>query len=361
MSSEPAPQPAPSGRGSAREPGGARWLSAAVFGVLALGLVLVVRAAPAVAALALVGAILAYLLQPVVGALERRGLGRGAATWLVVLGLGVVLGLVAWLAVPALLAQAASLGRRWASGELPRLIADAEASIAGALPFVDAGALGLVDAVERATHPETGPLVVYVPGLLEAVGTAFLVPFVLFALLKDGPEIRKRLLSLVPNRAFEFAMNVAYKVDESLGGYLRSQATVAVAVGGATAIGLGLLGVDYYLVLGLLTGLANFVPYVGFVVSAALSVAVAVVTGGGVGDAVAVLALFGVLQFAENAMLQPWITGRTVSLHPALVLAAILVGGKAGGVLGMTVAVPLTAVLKVIVVETAVNLRRYHL
>ena len=201
----------------------------------------------------------------------------------------------------------------------------------------------------------------YVPTMLETVGTSVVVPFVLFALLKDGPVLRRRAFRIVPNRYFEFAMTVFYKADAHLGGYLRGQALIALLVGSSTAIGLGLLGIDYYLVLGLITGLANFVPYLGFVVSASLSVLVSIVTTGGTGAVVSVVLLYVGLQTVENIVFQPIITGKNVSMHPALVLLAILVGGRVAGVFGMALAVPAAAVLKVFFVETAVSLRRYHL
>ena len=143
--------------------------------------------------------------------------------------------------------------------------------------------------------------------------------------------IRRRLLTAVPNRYFEFAMTVLFKADAHLGGYLRGQALIALLVGSSTALGLGLLGVEYYLVLGLLTGLANFVPYVGFVVSASLSVGVTIVTTGGMDLVGPVLILFVVLQTIENVVFQPWITGKNVSMHPVMVLLAILIGGRVGG------------------------------
>ena len=208
---------------------------------------------------------------------------------------------------------------------------------------------------------EPGSLIGYVPDALETMGNAFIVPFVLFALLKDGPMIRRRLLTAVPNRYFEFAMTVLFKADAHLGGYLRGQALIALLVGSSTALGLGLLGVEYYLVLGLLTGLANFVPYVGFVVSASLSVGVTIVTTGGMDLVGPVLILFVVLQTIENVVFQPWITGKNVSMHPVMVLLAILIGGRVGGVMGMALGVPAAAVLKVVFLETVVGLRRYHL
>ena len=324
------------------------------------GVFTLILVAPGIAALTAVSGILAYLLLPLVDRLERRGVSRAAAAWLVFLGLVALLVAVTMLGAPLLLEQAQALQERWASGEIPQLLSDAEASLAAHIPLVEPGEVGLVESIRRATSGELQPLVVYVPEAFAMVGNAVLIPFVLFALLKDGPVIRKRLLTLVPNRMFEFAMGVVYKIDDHLGGYLRGQAIVAVFVGAGTALGLWAIGVEYYLVLGIITGLANFVPYVGFAVSTALALMVSVITSDGFGQATGVLILFGVLQTVENAVLQPWITGKNVSLHPALVLGAILVGGKVGGVLGMTLAVPVAAVIKVILVETVVNLRRFH-
>ena len=336
-------------------------LSRWVWLAFGLGLVALVAAASDLAGLVVLGAVLAYLLVPAVNALERQGVGRTRATALVLAVLTALLALLVRLALPVVREQIASIQAQWASGELLGLVRDLEAKLAAQLGFVEAGDLGLVASVRDAMASETGPLIGYVPDLLETVGNAVVVPFVLFALLRDGPTLRRRMLTVVPNRYFEFAMTVLYKADAHLGGYLRGQALIAVLVGSSTALGLGLLGVDYYLVLGLVTGLANFVPYVGFVVSAALSIAVSIVTTGGTDQVAAVVILYVVLQSIENVVFQPWITGRNVSMHPVLVLLAILIGGRVAGVPGMALAVPTAAVLKVVFLETVVGLRRYHL
>ena len=333
------------------------WAAAAAVAFL----VLLLWVAGDLAGLVVFGAVLAYLLAPLVNALERRGVGRTVGTVLVLLVLTAVAATVVVLAVPVVYEQAASLQGRWNSGELLGLVETVEARLAARLSVVDAGDLGLVRAVRDAVQPGGGALVNYVPSVLETAGNSVVVPFVLFALLKDGPVLRRRALRVVPNRYFEFAMTVVFKADAHLGGYLRGQALIALLVGTSTAIGLGLLGVDYYLVLGVVTGLANFVPYAGFVVSAALSVLVSIVTTGGTGGVVPVLLLYAGLQTVENVVFQPWITGKNVAMHPALVLLAILVGGRVAGVFGMALAVPAAAVLKVFFVETAVSLRRYHL
>ncbi|HEX8385153.1 MAG TPA: AI-2E family transporter [Rubricoccaceae bacterium] len=325
------------------------------------GVVLLVRVAPDLVGLVVLGAALAYLLVPLVDRLERRGMGRASGAALVLGGLVLGLAGTAYAAAPTVAAQVASLRARWASGELLGLLRRAEEALAAHLGGLRPDELGLSDALQDLFSTDTGPLIGYVPSLLEGVSNAVVVPFVLFTLLKDGPVLRRRIVALVPNRYFEFSMNVLYKADAHLGGYLRGQALVAVLVGASTALGLGVLGVDYYLVLGLVTGLANVVPYAGFVVSAGLAVVVSVVTTGDVQQVVGVLAVFGVLQTVENVVFQPVVTGRTVSMDPALVLLAILVGGRVGGVLGMALGVPIAAILKVVAVETVTGLRRYHL
>ena len=328
--------------------------------VIAAGIVALAAMAPTVATLTVVSGVVAYLLSPLVDRMERRGMSRGAAAWIVFGVVAAVVAAAVFLGAPLLVEQGMALQARWASGEIPRLLEDVEAQIASVLPMVEPGQLGLVRSIQAAVPEGDAPLALYAADALGVLGNAVLVPFVLFALLKDGPVYRKKLLGLVPNRAFEFAMGVVYKIDAHLGGYLRGQAVVAAFVGTGTALGLWALDVEYYLVLGIITGLANFVPYVGFVVSCALALAVSVLTSEGFGQASGVVLLFVFLQTVENAVLQPWITGRNVSLHPALVLGAILVGESVGGVLGMTLAVPVAAIVKVILVETVVNLRRFH-
>lgn len=328
---------------------------------LAAGLVVLARVAGDLLGLMAIGSALAYLLVPIVDRFERRGLSRTAGAALVLLAVLLVVAGTGWVAVPRLIEQAAELRARWASGELIEMLTNAERAVARLLPGVEPGALGLAETAQEALQRESRPLVEYAPGVFEALGNAVLVPFVLFALLRDGPHLRRRLLSTVPNRYFEFAMNVAYKADDHLGGYLRGQALIALVVGAATAAGLALAGVPAYLVLGVLTGLANFVPYVGLVVSALAAIAVSVLTTGQVEQAISVLIVFAVVQTLENVVLQPWITGRNVAMAPVLVLFAILVGGRLGGIVAMALAVPVAAILKVLVVETVTNLRRYHL
>ena len=311
--------------------------------------------------LVLVAAIIAYLLFPLVNNLERRGMGRTLSASVVFFGLSLILGVLGWLLIPLLAEQAAEWQEGLGNGRLYALLDRLEADIAAHLPLIEPGTLGLSESVRETLEAQEGHLLVYAGDALSVIGNLIVIPFVLFFLLRDGSGIMKKLVSLVPNRYFEFTMGVLYKIDEHLGGYLRGQSLVAVVVGLATILGLGLLGVDYYLMLGLFTGVANFIPYVGFIISAGLTLAISILTTGGMAQVPGIVILFAVVQTLENVVFQPWITARNVSLHPVTVLLAILLGGRFAGVLGMALAVPAMAVAKVIIVETAVTLRRFRL
>ncbi|HLA63326.1 MAG TPA: AI-2E family transporter, partial [Rhodothermales bacterium] len=260
-SRRPAPPSAAAPLRPMEPPRRARFGLRGVLGIVAaLGALALLRTAGDLVLLTVLGAALAYLLQPLVDGLERRGMGRSAAAAAVFFGLLGVLAALTVALAPVAIQEASVLKAQWADGRLYRLLDDAERTLTARLPVLDYGTLGFADAARRALDSSGNELLGYVPDALSGLTDGIIVPFVLFFLLRDGPTIRRRAVALVPNRYFEFVMGVLYKSDAHLGGYLRSQALVAVFVGATTTLGLGLVGVSNYAVLGFLTGLLNFVP-----------------------------------------------------------------------------------------------------
>lgn len=337
------------------------WFKAVLWLAVLVALAMLLTYGGDLVVLVIVATILAYLLSPLVNHLERRGFSRTPAACVVFFGMSLVIALITWLMIPLVAQQASEWQHGWEDGRLYSMLDRLEADMAEHLPLIEPRALGLSETVREALESQESRLLAYATDALSILANLIVIPFVLFFLLRDGARIQKGLVSLVPNRYFEFAMGVLYKIDDHLGGYLRGQSLVAVLVGLATIIGLGLVGADYYVVLGFFTGIANFIPYVGFIISAGLTIAVSILATGGIGQLLGIVVVFAVVQTLENVIFQPWITARNVSLHPVAVLLAILLGGRCAGVLGMALAVPTVAVVKVIIVETAVTLRRFRL
>ena len=173
------------------------------------------------------------------------------------------------------------------------------------------------------------------------------VPFIIFFFLKDGRELKKRLISLVPNRYFEFALHLLYRMDLSLGNFLRGQFLDGLIFGILTTTAMWLLGVNYFLFIGAFAGLANLIPYVGPIAGASLAVVVVFVTNGDLAHVAYVLLAFAAIKLLDDSLIQPLTVAKSVKMHPLLVLLVIIVGGHFFGVLGMLLAVPVTGFLKV--------------
>ncbi|PTX58439.1 putative PurR-regulated permease PerM [Melghirimyces profundicolus] len=193
-----------------------------------------------------------------------------------------------------------------------------------------------------------------VGNLMSSLGTtinqlliAVIVPFLAFYMLKDVNVIEKALITLLPVRRRKDVIRLFRDVDEALGNYVRGQLLVCLAVGILAYIGYLIIGLPYPLILALLVGVFNVIPYLGpfFGAVPALLVALSISKE----MVIAVILVNLVVQVLEGNVLSPQIVGRTLHMHPLFIIFALLVGGELGGILGLILAVPLFAVGKVIV------------
>lgn len=187
--------------------------------------------------------------------------------------------------------------------------------------------------------------------VISIITTLVIIPFVVFFLLKDGRSMIKNLVSIIPNRYFEITLNLLYKIDLQIGGYLRGQFFDALIIGILSVIALWFLKVPYFLLIGAFAGLANMVPYVGPWTGASLAVLVVLISNGEVNQMVMVALAFAIIQLIDNVLVQPLVVARSVKMHPLLVIFAVIVGGQFYGILGMFLAVPVAAIIKVFVIE----------
>jgi predicted PurR-regulated permease PerM len=301
--------------------------------------------------------LLAYMLDPLVVALERRTVPRWLSSLVIVVLLLSVASTVMLFVMPRVVQQFNEI----LSG-LTRLALDiAEFLKSGQVVNVLAGyGIPVEEAREAITTQLSPRLQGILTGLFEGILgvlssfssivlhiiNAVILPFLLFYLLKDFPLIAERVKSFVPERRRDQFIVLTRRVDELIGRYLRGAVVVAIIQGVTAGVALWMIGVKYALVLGIMTGLLDFIPYVGLLVSLVVSSIVALLSGGNVAiKVVAVIVLYLLQKLLEGTVLAPKIIGGQVGLHPLLLILCLLIFGFFLGFVGLLIAVPVTALL----------------
>jgi predicted PurR-regulated permease PerM len=299
------------------------------------------------------GFILAYLLDPVASRVQRAGsrIGRSLASALVlVLAVAALVGLIL-ASAPIIEAQIRQLIE-----QLPGLI-ESTLPLAERLLQQSGAAVDLKGLVQqmggRAVDWASGAFGSLLSGSLAFVNVInFLVvtPIVAFYLLRDWHGIQAHVESWVPRPLLPEFRRIVIDSDAALGGFVRGQSIVCLILAVFYAVGWSLVGLDYALVLGILAGVFGFVPFLGVIVAVVLSLMVAL---GQFGldwvQLLLVFAVFQVGQILESAFLTPNLIGDRIGLHPVWVLFAVFAGGAVAGLAGVFLAVPVAAVLGVVV------------
>ncbi|MFJ6695795.1 AI-2E family transporter [Streptomyces sp. NPDC091272] len=306
-------------------------------------------------AFAFMGALLVTaLLQPTVARLKRLGLPRGLATALTAILGFVIMGLIGWFVVWQIMDNAQDLTEKVQQG-----IQDLRAWLLNS-PFhvteqqINDISKNLSDTIGTNVQEITSAGLQGVTVLVEMMTGMLLAMFSTLFLLYDGKKVWQWTLKLVPVNARPGMAGAGPRAWRTLTAYVRG--TVIVAMIDAIFIGLGLyfLGVPMAVPLAVLIFLFAFIPLVGAVISGALAVVVAIVANG---PFIALMVLIVVLavQQIEGHILQPFILGRAVRVHPLAVVLSVAAGGLVAGIGGAVVAVPLVAVL-----NTAIGYLRAH-
>ncbi|MFE9253140.1 AI-2E family transporter [Streptomyces sp. NPDC007088] len=299
--------------------------------------------------LAFVAALLiTALLQPTVALLTRRGVPRGLATALTALLGFIVIGLVGWFVVWQVMENIDNLSDQVQDGieELRRWLLDSPFHVTE--DQINDIAKSLREAIGSNTESLTSAGIEGVTVVVEALTGILLAAFSTLFLLYDGKRIWAWCLKLVPAAARPGVAGAGPRAWHTLTAYVRG--TVIVAFIDAVFIGIGIyfLHVPMAVPLAVFIFLFSFIPLVGAVVSGALAVVVALVTQG-VFAALMTLVVVLAVQQIEGHILQPFILGRAVRVHPLAVVLSVAAGSMIAGIGGAVVAVPLVAVLNTVV------------
>ncbi|HJV60830.1 MAG TPA: AI-2E family transporter [Albitalea sp.] len=312
----------------------------------------------------LVGAVLAYALHPAVERLAARRVPRVLAVLVVEVAVIVVLVALLLLIVPILskelplLREQVPLLAERANRALTPWLAQFGINVALDVDSIKAVVLKYANAnVEEWLARLLSSARIGGSILLALLGNVVLVPVVLFYLLMDWPRLTQRVLAMVPPRLRPGFDGFMSECDTVLGQYLRGQLLVMLGMAAFYSIGLALFRFDLAVPVGVFTGLAMFIPYLGFGIGMILALLAGVLQYASWYGLVAVATVYGFGQMLEGFYLTPRLVGERIGLSPLMVIFALLAFGHLFGFAGVLVALPVSAVL----VVAASRLRGWYL
>ena len=303
--------------------------------------------------------LLGWLGDPLVDRLERRGRSRGVAVTLVFALMTLLLALVLIILVPMIERQIVTLidslpqYRDWLMGtELPWIEQRTGYEV---MAWLDTERLiELIRGHWQQAGGVAATVLAYASrsgfAILALVINLVLVPILAFYFMRDWDLLVERVASLIPRDHIDTATRLARETSESLGGFLRGQFLVMLGQGAIYAVGMSLVGLRLGLLIGMVAGLISFIPYLGATIGILLALIAAIVQVQGFDWTLLILigVVFTIGQLVESYVLTPRLVGDRIGLHPVAVIFAVLAGGQLFGFLGMLLALPVAAVINVL-------------
>ncbi|MDJ0763024.1 MAG: AI-2E family transporter [Myxococcota bacterium] len=347
-----------------------RW--AFTFGILVVFLFFVWKL-QSLATLCLLSFLVAYVLNPVVTRLDRfRFINRTGATTITLFGLLVAFLAVLLIIVPEVMGEFRQFVERM-PGQLSRIQAAMvpwiEKRFNVVIPMSFSEAITQFGQEIKDLAPEViGPATQFVANAFDrtfsavfAVVGALMFPLFVFFLLKDFPRVVGAIDGLVPRNSLERYHQVGREIDESLSAFLHGQFMVMLVLGSLYSIGYSIVGIPVAIGVGLLTGLLCFIPYVGAATGFVLALILSLLEFQGLGRVFGVAVVFGTVQLLDATVITPRILGGKLGLRPLWIIFALMVGAELFGFIGVLLAVPTTAVLKVLVGHSVDRYKQSHL
>jgi predicted PurR-regulated permease PerM len=299
------------------------------------------------------------VLKPLVDYLENKGIPRPAA----ILGLYVIfggLGVFALITIyPIIVLQVSNLTSSLDNEHLSAMLKDMAASISQQIPFIKADAISeklntiLPELGKRAEESLTSAL--------SLVASVIIVPFITFFLLNDYYKMQKALIENVPNKYFEMALNVVYKLEGQLSKYIRGVCIESLTVAILYIAAYYIIGIQYATVLGLVGGIMNIIPLAGPFIGAIPVLIVSIIQFGDFRMLLPIIISTIVVQQLDEIFVQPNVYGKILNMHPLTIIIVILLGSQLLGVLGMVLAIPIYTIITVTARETNWGLKSYRI
>ncbi|MCE5252108.1 AI-2E family transporter [bacterium] len=301
--------------------------------------------------------ILYFVLKPFVNMLEERNLKH---IYSVIIVFTVAFGLITLvfiLLVPAIASEISSIQDKLDDyiGVFTEILSKSKSSLSSfsnGLSFLFSESDSISNEIETNVKSTILSFVRKIPSMLftflPLVLYTTVIPFATFFFLLDDTKIKKRVISLIPNRYFETSLLLFHSLNQQFGWLLMGMFISVIIISILSSFGLWIIGLEYPIIVGIFAGVSNLIPYVGPVVGTLVACFVAVMTSMPLYYFVKIILVFLAVNLIDNVFVQPLVMSRAANLHPLFVIILVLFGSKFGGVLGMLVAVPLASLLQVI-------------
>jgi len=303
----------------------------------------------------LLAVVIVFVLNPLVTWFHKRGIPRVVGALIGFLTFFAALALIVIVVAPDMVGQAQSLVERFpdifddTTSQLKDVMAD--------LGFENVAVWNYQDLLDYLNDPAnrdtlfdlfTANFGGVAAGVFEFILVFLIGPVLAFYFLVDLPATGKRAIGVFPPSRQAEAIHVGKQLNAALGGFLRGQLVVAFIVGSMLSLGYWLIGLEFWLLIGLIGGILNIVPFLGPWIGGALGVIVALTTGD-VATVIWAVVVAVIVQQIDNNFVSPTVLQATVRLHPTVTLLVLVLGGALAGIWGVIIAVPLTASLKILV------------
>lgn len=298
----------------------------------------------------LISLILAYLLSPVIGFMEKRQISRTLAIIVVYVVFAMIVYVFSIRFFPLLLVDLQELAKnlpdytREAQNFLTRLQEDYERF--NLPPMLRSLVDENIEGLEQILTSRLENVYAFLINILNSLLIILLVPVLTFFILRDEYKLKQWLVSLFPHRFRQRIYNIAWEIDTVIGQYLRGMVVISLLVGFSVYLGLLLLGVEFPLFLGLFNAITNFIPFVGPFIGAIPAVIVAFIESPLLAVKVAILIL--VIQQLESSLMAPLVFSHSLKFHPLAIIILLLLGGKMFGFLGLLLALPIAAIIRIL-------------
>lgn len=307
--------------------------------------------------------LLAFIFVPFVFLLEQRGFSRLSSTLIVFAGLSVLIYLSLSVVIPKFSFQMNQLITLLEQFSLTDQLKAVQDWLAESLPFIDFTNLTtrLEEVISTQLVNSVESLSLLLSSIVSVVAVLVIVPFITFFLVKDSKKILQGILQIIPNNYFEMSYWIIKKVSLQLGLFVRAWIFDATFVGTLLGFGFYIIGIPNALPLGVIAGLGHLIPYFGPIIGGIPAIILSIMVTGDLSQVPLIILVVLIVYIIDNGFVQPYVFGKSVDIHPILIILLIIAGGQLFGLIGMLLAIPVATVIKTTAKEIFFAFKNYRI